>query len=59
MNTPKLQAHRGVSTEYPENTMASFEAAVLQGYDVIELDPNYTADGQGFCTCGIFAGGSA
>lgn len=41
---PKLQAHRGVSTEYPENTMAAFEAAVLQGYDVIELDPNYTAD---------------
>ena len=42
--TPMLQAHRGVSTEYPENTMAAFEAAVLQGYDYIELDPNYTKD---------------
>lgn len=43
-NQPKLQAHRGVSTEYPENTMAAFEAAICQGYDVIELDPDYTAD---------------
>lgn len=39
-----LQAHRGVSTEYPENTMAAFKAAAAQGYDYIELDPNYTAD---------------
>lgn len=45
-NQPMLQAHRGVSTEYPENTMAAFKAAVLQGYDVIELDPNYTADNE-------------
>ncbi|MBQ7900940.1 MAG: hypothetical protein IJ365_03115 [Clostridia bacterium] len=43
-NQPKLQAHRGVSTEYPENTMAAFDAAIRQGYDVIELDPDYTAD---------------
>lgn len=41
---PKLQAHRGVSTECPENTMAAFKTAVLQGYDYIELDPNYTLD---------------
>ena len=40
-----LQAHRGVSTEYPENTMAAFYAAVLQGYEVIELDPGVTKDG--------------
>lgn len=45
-NQPMLQAHRGVSTEYPENTMSAFEAAILQGYDVIELDPNYTADNE-------------
>jgi len=43
---PMLQAHRGVSSEYPENTMAAFRAAAAQGYDVIELDPNYTADGE-------------
>ena len=46
MYKPMLQAHRGVSTEYPENTMAAFRAAIAQGYDTIELDPNYTADGE-------------
>lgn len=40
------QAHRGVSTEYPENTMPAFQAAWEQGYPVIELDPAFTADGQ-------------
>ena len=29
----KLQAHRGVSSEYPENTMAAFRASVKEGYD--------------------------
>ncbi len=41
-----FQAHRGVSTEYPENTMPAFVAAVEQGYQVIELDPAFTADGR-------------
>ena len=41
---PILQAHKGVDSEYPENTMSAFEAAVLQGYGYIELDPNYTSD---------------
>lgn len=41
----KLQAHRGVSTEAPENTMASFRMAVAQGYDIIEFDPKCTKDG--------------
>lgn len=40
------QAHRGVSTEYPENTMPAFEAAYLQGYPIIETDPLFTADGE-------------
>lgn len=40
-----LDAHRGVSTEYPENTMPAFRAAVEQGYEVIELDPSVTKDG--------------
>ena len=42
----KLQAHRGVSAEFPENTMVAFQAAADQGYGLIELDPKYTADGQ-------------
>lgn len=41
-----FQAHRGVSTEFPENTMPAFLAAQEQGYQVIELDPAFTADGQ-------------
>lgn len=41
-----LQAHRGVSTDCPENTMAAFRAAVAQGYEIIELDPTVTADGR-------------
>lgn len=42
----KLQAHRGVATEYPENTMPAFQAAIEQGYPVIELDTDVTKDGQ-------------
>ena len=41
-----LQAHRGVSTDCPENTMVAFRASVEQGYDWIELDPKFTADNQ-------------
>ena len=39
-----FQAHRGVSTENPENTMAAFESAVRQGYEIIELDVSVTRD---------------
>lgn len=42
----KLQAHRGVSSEYPENTLLAYQAAIDQGYGVIELDPKYTLDGR-------------
>ncbi len=41
----RLQAHRGVCTEAPENTMAAFRLAVEQGYDIIEFDPKCTKDG--------------
>ena len=41
-----FQAHKGVSTEYPENTMPAFQAAVEQLYQYIELDVSVTADGQ-------------
>ena len=39
-----FEAHRGVSTEYPENTMPAYIAALAQGYDYIEADPDYTKD---------------
>ena len=40
----KFEAHRGVGTEYPENTFHSVMAAIEQGYDVIELDVGVTKD---------------
>ena len=40
----RYQAHRGVSTEFPENTIPAFQAAIDQGYKFIELDPNFTLD---------------
>ena len=40
----RLEAHRGVGTDAPENTMPAFEAAVEQGYDMIELDLKFTSD---------------
>ena len=40
-----LEAHRGVSTEYPENTLCALRAAARQGYGMVEVDPRFTADG--------------
>ena len=40
------QAHRGVSTDFPENTLPAFQGAIDQGFKFIELDPNFTADQQ-------------
>ncbi len=45
MKKPLLQAHRGVSTEFPENTVSAIMGAIEQGYPIIEIDPSYTADG--------------
>ncbi len=44
MSSIRLQAHRGVSTDYPENTLPAFQAAMDMGYDIIELDAKYTKD---------------
>lgn len=41
-----LEAHRGVSSDYPENTLAAFRAAAELGYGMIELDTKFTADGK-------------
>ena len=40
----KLQAHRGVCAECPENTMPAFITAIEQGYDAIETDVMATKD---------------
>ncbi|NLD87950.1 MAG: hypothetical protein GX633_06800, partial [Clostridiales bacterium] len=39
-----LEAHRGVASEYPENTLPAFKAAKEQGYGMIELDTKFTLD---------------
>lgn len=38
------QAHRGVCTECPENTLPAFRRAQEQGYPIIEMDPRFTSD---------------
>ena len=42
----KLQAHRGVSTEAPENTLFAIELAAAQGYAIAEVDVSVTKDGK-------------
>ncbi len=42
----RYQAHRGLSTEFPENTMPAFRGAIDAGFLFIELDPNFTKDGK-------------
>jgi glycerophosphoryl diester phosphodiesterase len=37
-------AHRGASSDEPENTIAAFQAAVRAGADVVELDVRLTSD---------------
>ncbi|WP_172592001.1 glycerophosphodiester phosphodiesterase [Subtercola boreus] len=42
---PRIIAHRGASSVAPENTIASFDAALAAGADAIEVDLQLTADG--------------
>lgn len=44
-NVPIVMAHRGDSSEAPENTMAAFESAIDNMADYIELDVQMTKDG--------------
>ncbi|MBR2453890.1 MAG: glycerophosphodiester phosphodiesterase [Clostridia bacterium] len=45
-NRIPVLGHRGISAKYPENTIASFEAAIDAGVDLIEFDINVTKDGE-------------
>lgn len=44
-NLTTIFAHRGYSSDYPENTMAAFKAAETTGAEGIELDVQLTKDG--------------
>jgi glycerophosphoryl diester phosphodiesterase len=44
MNHFEIVAHRGIPTEAPENTIASFQRAIELGADAVELDVRLTVD---------------
>lgn len=46
MHPTKIYGHRGAKGEYPENTLLSFEKAIEQGVDGLELDVQLTKDGE-------------
>ena len=46
LHQPVIFAHRGACAHAPENTLASFELALAQQADAIELDVKLSADGQ-------------
>lgn len=46
---PFYIAHRGSGDEYPEHTMAAYEAALAAGAKAIEVSAHVTADGQLVC----------
>lgn len=43
---PRIMAHRGSSGSFPENTMVSFEQAVKDGADILEMDVHMSLDGE-------------
>ncbi len=45
MSIPKLVAHRGYATRFPENTLLSIEEALKTGARFVEFDVQCTADG--------------
>lgn len=46
---PRITAHRGLSWECPENTMPSYQAAIAEFPDYVELDYYTSRDGILFC----------
>ncbi|KAF5093853.1 hypothetical protein D0Z00_003818 [Geotrichum galactomycetum] len=44
-NFPVNTGHRGFNGKYPENTLASFEAAIDAGAEIIEFDVQVAGDG--------------
>jgi glycerophosphoryl diester phosphodiesterase len=46
MLKPIIEAHRGYSAHYPENTLCAFRQAIAAGAPSIELDVHVSADGE-------------
>lgn len=49
MPAPAYIAHRGSGMEFPEHTMAAYDAALTSGVRAIEVSVNVTADGIPVC----------
>ncbi len=45
-SAPKLIAHRGLSSLYPQNTLPAFYGAAKQGFAAFEIDIHTTKDGE-------------
>lgn len=45
-SAPRLVAHRGLSSLYPQNTIPAFEGAHEYGFEAFELDIHTTKDGK-------------
>lgn len=45
-SAPKLIAHRGLSSLYPQNTLPAFHGAAKYGFEAFELDIHTTKDGE-------------
>jgi glycerophosphoryl diester phosphodiesterase len=43
---PRIFAHRGSSGNMPENTLISFQTALEEGADILEMDVHATRDGE-------------
>ena len=46
---PYIVAHRGNQVIYPENTLAAFRQAIIDGADILETDLHLTSDGAFIC----------
>jgi glycerophosphoryl diester phosphodiesterase len=46
---PYVMAHRGSREKFPENTIAAFEQAFIDGADILETDLQISNDGQFMC----------
>jgi glycerophosphoryl diester phosphodiesterase len=46
VSPPVVEAHRGASADYPENTLCAFQAAIVAGARWIELDIHECASGE-------------
>ncbi|MDY4021768.1 glycerophosphodiester phosphodiesterase family protein [Staphylococcus borealis] len=40
----QIVAHRGLSNQFPENTLLSFKAALMQHVDMLEIDVHFSKD---------------